>query len=395
MRRFVPLAILAMALMLVTLPAEAHSAPAAWQTVNVTLHADPPGGTVSVSAELPDSTALPAEVELSIPATASVQWVGEVLGGDLSADPQVKYTSTVTGGSAVYRFTLQKSRKAQIEYAASGLQTFDGARYATSFGWTVREDVPEFGLGVQLPSSARITAEATGALSQVHPSGIYYGKSLKNVRAGDEVGLAFQHELGAASGPLAGSSSAGGDTSYTLAVVLAVMAAVGAFLVIAGRVRSAGRQGSPGSPDVNGDAESVDEEAPAPGSQAGDEPTARRRVPALVRAGVLLGLVAVVAWGATAITKTASKPRLDDGVAVKVYSTKAPCTTSVIAIELEQGADPAAVAQTLFDALGNVPGMAKATFDAKTASLDVGYCESGASEASIRQALAPTGLLAD
>jgi hypothetical protein len=65
--------------------------PAAWSKVDVAVHAEQNGTLMIVSGELPESTALPAKVKLAAPAGSTFQWAGEILGGDVSQDPDVKY----------------------------------------------------------------------------------------------------------------------------------------------------------------------------------------------------------------------------------------------------------------------------------------------------------------
>ena len=108
----------------------------------------------------------------------------------------------------------------------------------------------------------------------------------------------------------------------------------------------------------------------------------------------MVAVVGVVIWAAIAAGQAISKPSVTGDIVTKKYSEKPPCDTIDIALAVPAGADQSEVAETLFTALGGVPGMAAATYDIKASSVEVGFCESGANEASIRAAIAPTGLLA-
>ena len=95
------------------------AAPATWERVDVTQHSEQGGGVLLVSGELPATASLPADAQLSVPAGSGLQWIGEILGGASADDPELKFTKTTVNGNDLYRFTLTKSRTAQIEVPTS------------------------------------------------------------------------------------------------------------------------------------------------------------------------------------------------------------------------------------------------------------------------------------
>ena len=108
------------------------AAPTTWERVDVTQHSEQGGGVLLVSGELPATASLPADAQLSVPAGSGLQWIGEILGGASADDPELKFTKTTVKGNDLYRFTLTKSRTAQIEVPLTESMAFDGTTY-TSF----------------------------------------------------------------------------------------------------------------------------------------------------------------------------------------------------------------------------------------------------------------------
>ena len=152
------------ALMAVTLLSAqvAFAAPAQWETVDVTIHPEEGGGVLLVSGQLPESVTLPAQAELAVPAGGQLQWIGQILGGAASADPELQYTKRTVGSSDVYAFTLTKSRIAQIEVPLTAGQQFDGTTYSSAVGWTADRDVPSVRMNIRVPAGAQIATGTPG-----------------------------------------------------------------------------------------------------------------------------------------------------------------------------------------------------------------------------------------
>lgn len=385
----------------------AMAKPVEWQRVDVTLHSEQSGGVMLVSGELPESTKLPAEAELSVPAGSSLQWVGEILGGDPSADPELKYTKSTVDGSDVYRFTLTKSRIAQIEIVTSGAAGFDGTDYESSLEWSATQAVPEVRLAVRIPQGAQIVQPSPEAVLQPGPSGYsFYTKSVRDVSPGDRLAMAFSYQVAAT--PASTTAASSGSTAQILIILIAVVA--GGFFVIAVRRKMALAAGdavtsaSASSPNIESDtAASEKTGAKSPLSQdtapsapieveaANGSPTrltgvAKRRILTAAIAGSIIVAALVTGY-------QTNKPRIEGDSISQTFSQGQPCSTATIALAVPSDADPAATAEILFTALRAVDGMNTATYNFKTSTLEAGFCESSATEESVRQGLAPTGLV--
>jgi len=110
---------------------------------------------------------------------------------------------------------------------------------------------------------------------------------------------------------------------------------------------------------------------------------------------ITIGFIAAIVAFALVVGTQASKPKFDGGAITQTFSQGQPCASVTIALALSDGTDPVAASERLFAALQQVQGMNSATLDVKTSSMEVGFCESSADEATIRQALSPTGLVAE
>ena len=390
----------------------ALAAPTAWEAVHVTLHPEQTGGVLMVSGDLPSTSALPAEVELAVPSGLQSQWIGEILGGDPSADPAVQYTRTTAGASDVYRFTLTKSRTAQIEVRTATVQRVDGTTLSPSLVWTSTQAVPEVRMSVRIPQGSRVVTESAGATLQAGESGYqYYTKLVSAVKPGDRLELTFSYTAPTVAVPAAGgtagaSAPAGTGPEPALLVVVA-----GALVILTWVAITVVRRGSNPSSAMSKDKGSADD-GRSP-QMAGESTRSRRaeqestdvagdpegparpgmsgrtkRIVATVAIIAVLGAVAVV------VGQETTKPQLSGDTISQTFAAGDPCATADIALTVSDDAEPGSTAEALFTALRPVTGMNTATYDRRTSVLRVGFCESTTSEATVRAALLPTGLLA-
>jgi hypothetical protein len=121
-------------------------------------------------------------------------------------------------------------------------------------------------------------------------------------------------------------------------------------------------------------------------SDPGSTVAARRNI----ATAVIIGSIIVAAF---VISNQTTKPQIEGDTISQAFSQAAPCATASIALAVPSGADPATTAETLFAALGAVGGVDKATYNFKTSTLEVGFCESKTTEEGVRRGLAPTGLV--
>ena len=211
------------------------AAPATWDRVDVTLHAEQAGGVLLVAGELPEKAALPAEGELSVPAGAKLQWIGEVLGGPANADPELKYTKVTKDGVDVYRFTLTKARTAQVEVLTTGAP-FDGTNYTPAIKWTAAQAIPAVRLNIRVPASATVAQTPPGVTPQPADDGyVFYTKSAENVKAGDELGLTFAYSVPAGAVPVTGATKQASSDGTTLAILLGAIAVIAIAVVLVSR----------------------------------------------------------------------------------------------------------------------------------------------------------------
>jgi hypothetical protein len=109
---------------------------------------------------------------------------------------------------------------------------------------------------------------------------------------------------------------------------------------------------------------------------------------------ITVTIIGGVVVGALVIGGQATKPQLTGDTISQTFAQGDPCATATIPLATPQGADPTATAKTVFAALTPLQGLTTGTYNWRTSNLEIGFCESKSSESAIRQALAPTGLVA-
>jgi len=371
---------------------------ATWQRVDVALHAEQTGSVMLVSGELPASTRLPAAAELAVPAGSDIQWIGEILGGDSSADPTLKYTKTTGKGTDVYRFTLTKARTAQIEILSPTAVPFDGTTYAPSVAWISSQDVPEVRLTVRIPLGAQVTKAASGAAVEAGPAGFsYYSKSSTNVKAGDALALDFAYAapLAAASAAKAGSASSDPTTGLLVAIGALLIGAVGLLVYNVNKQRTRATAVAAGSSAGSGKAAakkggSLVRPMPAAARPVGDEPRKRRN---LVPALTIFAVVGAIVAGTLVAGAGGTSAKVVGGKLTKSFGTAAPCASASVAVVANEGVDLAKQGEKLLEAFTGQEGVTDVTLDIERSTIDVGYCESKQSPDSISQLLTNTGLV--
>jgi hypothetical protein len=189
------------------------------------------GAVLVVGVELPAQTALPATVRVPVPAGANVTWVGQVFGGDPTADTEVPYTKEDGVGGPVIVATLTKSRSLQYE-ATLVSPTEAAGRYTSTLTWVQSAPAPQVGLSVKAAATAgdvRIAPGPSGApqtnatgeqLYTLPPVPLALGKSVTVT--------ASWVRVAPGSAAASGSSGSGSIVLYVLAGLL-----VAALLVLA------------------------------------------------------------------------------------------------------------------------------------------------------------------
>lgn len=386
-----------------------------WESISLNLSTDADTPLLMVSGKLPDSTPLPATIVLAVPAGAEVQWAGEVLGGDPSADPTAQPTKTTKDGQDLYTFTLTKARIAQIEAVVPPAIVTTNGLYSVNFSQVAFADAPEYVVAIQVPQAAQLSETPTGTASLAPgPTGYrYYQQSFPKVKAGDPIAVAFSYTLPAGATTGTAAPAAGGGSSMLVPILLVGVALLlGAALVVGVRRKmnptvaeqpsrpAASKTRKPATATVADDDEggfSTTEAAPKVAAkpkqvEVADEedavaPAPRNKIAlfgtlAIVAALLVVGVIAVSSGGAAKTTEDAITKVLAGGEA---------CTQAQIPLAFPEGTDTTKAAEELFAAIATVPSVTQATVRLSTSSMEIGYCNSEANEEVIRAALAPTG----
>jgi hypothetical protein len=269
----------------------------------------------------------------------------------------------------------------------------DGVTFDVSLDWTADQAVPGVRLTAVLPSGVQIVKPADGASLQVgegaDAANSYYFKVFDSVKAGAKLDLTFSYTASAAAAT--GGAASSGSTNRTLLIFLAIFLVVVAVVVAAVAVRIRMSAGASDDEDDEEDGFAHDEgETEAADS---DAPSGKKRRGS--KGGMIAGgMLVLFVLAGSAVGWQAMKPSVVGDTISQVFAGGDPCATVVIPVAAAEGADPAATGSALFAALKPVSGVKAATFNVRTLSIEVGYCESETSEAELRNALAATGFVA-
>jgi hypothetical protein len=372
----------------------AHAATAQWSSVEITVHDEGSSSILMVTGRLPQETPLPAQVELSVPTGAEIQWSGEILGGDPSLDPSVTPEKKTADGLDLYSFTLTKSRVGQIEVVAPRFFSFDGKLNTGLLAWSLAHDVDQLRMSILVPAGAQISQMSPGAkVVQGDQNAQYVDQSFSNVKAGQEVTLSVNYT--AASTPQAPTPSPSSSALPILIVLLVVV--LGALFVMAVNRKLKLRSS-------NGDAEDdvEDDDDPWGDAEAEDSGQSPRVTPkrdlivestpkkgsntALI---ITAGLITVaVAAGIMASQSASSVTEVPNGFSQE-FSQGDACQS--VTFEL-LGKPSKQDAKKLFDAVKAASPL-RAVAYTDTPRIEVGFCESTTSQQAVQAALAPTGLI--
>ena len=194
-RRLV-LGLAVVALMLAS-PALALAANASWRSVDLTLVQGQSGQpTLLVFGQLPADATLPANVSLAVPVGAKVGWAGEILGGDPSKDPSVKYTVKTGKAYDLVGFALTTSRKAQVEVGVPASVVAKGASTQATIDVVAPVGMPSSTLLIQLPTGATVTSKAAGATVVTDATGTWYKRVITGISKGDRLKLTVAYTGG-------------------------------------------------------------------------------------------------------------------------------------------------------------------------------------------------------
>jgi hypothetical protein len=204
--RHVPATILAVSMALTVaivagLPgtAAASSAPLVSADVLLLVPQDPTGTGLIVSGTLPSTAKLPGTVSLALPTGLQIQWAGEILGGDPSADPTAKYTTRRVGAWDVQDVTLTKVRIAQVEAAYPAGVTVAGGVDTAKLDWTAPEAIQSVSFTIRIPVGATVQSQSGGLVAgPASASETPYSITFSNVKAGQSLSASLVYKPAAA-----------------------------------------------------------------------------------------------------------------------------------------------------------------------------------------------------
>lgn len=223
----------------------AKSAPDANGTLDLQTWAEGGQLIVVTAVAVPESVKLPTVVRVPLVEGATVQWVGEILGGDIAADPERAYTIKKSPAGGQYaEFEIKSARTAQVDAWMSGLTT-SGDSVAGTFEWIQSVSSPSTSFSVRVPPNSKdvvVSPKPSGQPSRnAEGESLYFGDPIA-LKPGSRQTVSFSYSQGAAAN---GASSAGGSANTVLYVLLAALViAVVALAVVIRRQREAGQSSS-------------------------------------------------------------------------------------------------------------------------------------------------------
>jgi len=225
--------------------APAKSAPDANGTLDLQTWAEGGQLIVVTAVAVPESVKLPTVVRVPVVEGATVQWVGEILGGDIGSDPERAYTIKKSPAGGRYaEFEIKQARTAQVDVWMSGL-TASGDSVAGTFEWIQSVSSPSTSFSARVPPNSKDVVVSPKPSDQpsrnAEGESLYFGDPIP-LKPGARQTVSFSYSQGAAAN---GASSAGGSANTVLYVLLAALViAVVALAVVIGRQQEAG-QSSP------------------------------------------------------------------------------------------------------------------------------------------------------
>jgi hypothetical protein len=271
------------------------AARAAWQSVDVTLldSAEVADPLMIVSARLPVGTQLPAEIAVPIPADGQIQWAGEILGGDVSQDPQAQPRIESGEGYDLAVYTLRRARAAQVEVVATGAASTSGTQRTARLAWASPVAVPQVTVAIRVAAGSKVPKAPAGSSRRAdgRDGTVQYVRTYKAVKAGQRLTMELvyrpaapspgtgQGEVPEAPGGAPGAPAAQGAGAAAWApLLLALAIAAAVYLWMSGR-RSAGRRRAEAEMDEEDveEAGDLEEESPRPAAKPKPKPRAKPR----------------------------------------------------------------------------------------------------------------------
>jgi len=217
-------------------PLIALAAPAPLAELAVMLRAEGDHDLVLVSAVIPGSARLPADIVVPVPSGAEIGWAGEILGTDPTKDIEASYTVTPgAGGWDTLSLRATRSRRIQIEMAVPSVAG-GGLAKTLDISLPVISTTGTASVTLQVPAGAVVTSGTPGLVKEPGEGGAqYYSTWANTARAGSVVRAAVTYETTSQPAVAAG----GGSASATIMIVIAAVLFIVALTVaVASRMRT-------------------------------------------------------------------------------------------------------------------------------------------------------------
>jgi len=209
------------------------------------------------AVSLSPTTTLPAEVTIAVPKGASIIWVGELLQGDPSQDPQAVYKVNPKDDYDEVVFTLAKSRIGQVEARWNGL-SIDGKNRTLNLDWTQKYESKQVIFEFREPSQTSDVKLTPPAIkTDVAPDGSkFYQTAPVTLGVGQRQNFQVTYrrstDAPTAAGQQAQPAQTGGTaqptsqpTDLATWIVVALLAGIVVFAVYSARRKSAKSAGPP------------------------------------------------------------------------------------------------------------------------------------------------------
>lgn len=243
MRRLIVLLALVLA---AVLPAGAVAAPDAPQgqlDVQLWMDADPGKAIAIVSIRLPEQAELPALVRIPIPTGTTIDWSGEIAGTDASGDVQREAQVKQSDGGSYAQFTVEKSRRAQIEVSGIAQQS-DAVGTGARLEWVQSVPATAVAFSVRLPAGAKtveIDPAPAGEPARNELGETLYTLPSQQLEVGEKTAIAVKYGTGVQTG---GASAPSTPQAGTVVGVLAAILAVAFVALLVVLQRRPGRRDS-------------------------------------------------------------------------------------------------------------------------------------------------------
>ncbi len=187
-----------------------------------------------ISTSIDPEAELPAVVRLPIPPGMTVDWAGEISGGDVSQDIQRQFTVKDGAKAAYAEFEVSQYRVAQIDLSGKALSQ-DGEAVVARLEYVQSVPSSDTAFSVRLPpgaSSVKIEPAPEGAPNENSVGETLYTLPSLALEPGDSQTTVVEYSTtGAAPSPAEGGG-AGLQANQLVALLAAIAAGIGVALVV-------------------------------------------------------------------------------------------------------------------------------------------------------------------